>query len=88
MSDIYSNLTTTQVLAVQVFKYFPPEDPDFDLKDWEEQDCSCRKCGCTMRLRDGCEWSDEPQLLICHSCAHDILESILIRVRRHIPEGL
>jgi hypothetical protein len=82
MSIEFPHLTDKEVLAHQIFKYFPPEDPDFDMKEWEEQDCSCRKCGSVMGLRDGAEWGDEPQLLICTDCALAILEDILIRVRR------
>lgn len=84
MSEPYQHLTDAQVLAHQIFNYFPPADPDFDLKEWEDQDSSCRKCGARMSLRDGAEWGDEEQLIICHDCALVILEDILIRVRRRI----
>jgi hypothetical protein len=83
MSDT-QHLTDKQVLAHQIFNYFPPEDEDFDLKDWEENEMTCRKCRSHMRLEDGREWGDEPQLLICTDCAMAILEDILIRVRRNI----
>ena len=33
------------------------------------EDHACRKCHVSMNLRDGCEWPDDPYLMLCGSCA-------------------
>jgi hypothetical protein len=47
---------------------------DFDRELWLEQDLSCIKCHQGMSLNPGCEWPDDPRLLLCGDCAVDVLQ--------------
>ena len=44
-----------------------------EMPDWIEQDSSCIKCHTPMELDFGAEWPDDPRLLLCGSCAIEML---------------
>ena len=46
---------------------------DFDMDVWKEQDSSCLLCHTTMGLDFGCEWPDDPRMLLCWSCMSNVL---------------
>lgn len=46
---------------------------DFDMEAWKEQDSSCLLCHNAMGLDDGCEWPDDPRLLLCWGCMSNVL---------------
>lgn len=50
---------------------------DFDMEAWKEQDSSCLLCHATMGLDDGCEWPDDPRLLLCWSCMSNVMGELL-----------
>ena len=48
---------------------------DYDEMDFDTEAPNCTNCGTPMRLNDGCEWPDEPELCVCDSCAHTLYEA-------------
>ena len=53
---------------------------DFDMDAWKEQDSSCLLCHAGIGLDDGCEWPDDPRLLLCWSCMSNVLMETLARL--------
>ena len=35
---------------------------------WDDQETCCVRCGHMIELYEGCEWSDDPALNMCHDC--------------------
>jgi hypothetical protein len=53
-----------------------------DVVDWAEQDSSCIKCHTTMGLDFQCEWPDDPRLLLCGSCAVEMLGRAIFELEK------
>lgn len=49
---------------------------------WEPEAPACVRCGVAMSLNEGCEWSDFPELNLCHSCALTVLEEMRPNIQR------
>ncbi len=48
-----------------------------DVDEWQEQDSSCLLCNAPMSLNPGCEWPDDPRLLLCWGCMSKVLAELL-----------
>lgn len=54
---------------------------DFDMEAWKEQDSSCLLCHAAMGLEFGCEWPDDPCLLLCWDCMSKLCAELLAMVQ-------
>jgi len=43
---------------------------------WDASEPLCVKCGHMMQLNDGCEWDDDADMNLCHSCALDVIREM------------
>ena len=50
---------------------------------WDPEEPACVRCHTSMSLLDGCEWSNHPELNLCHHCALTVLEKL--RPRLEMP---
>jgi len=48
---------------------------------WDPEEPACVRCYTSRSLLGGCEWSDHPELNLCHHCALTVLEKL-----RPLPE--
>ena len=50
---------------------------DFDMDSWKDQDSSCLLCHAPMSLDFGCDWPDDPRMLLCWSCMSNVCAELL-----------
>lgn len=52
----------------------------FDFEAWKEQDSSCLLCHAPMSLDFGCEWPDDPRLLLCWGCMSQLCAELIAKL--------
>ena len=53
--------------------------PDWVRLSWDTEEPACVRCGVSLFLNEGAEWSDNPALNVCHNCALAVLETLVER---------
>jgi len=60
-------------------------EADCSADAFDPEEPVCTNCGDPMELEPGWEWPEEPELCVCHGCAHILFEE-LWREKQNSPQ--